>query len=74
MEVKLEKGQFKWKVLNLLFWGFVAIGSMVGLAMYLAEYIPPIFLLLLFAIPFTGVVLLRHIFIKSSLDALERKE
>ncbi len=53
---------------------FVSIGSMVGLAMYLAEYIPPIFLLLLFAMPFTGVVLLRHIFIKSSLDALERKE
>ncbi len=25
MEVKVEKGQFKWKVLNLLFWGFVAL-------------------------------------------------
>ncbi len=56
---------------------FVSIGSMFGLTMYLVEYISPIFRLLLcgiFFIPFTGCVLLRHIFIKSSLNALERKE
>ena len=52
---------------------FVSIGSVYGLDVYLAKHIPPVFLLL-FGIPLTGVVLLRHIFIKSSLDALERKE
>ncbi len=61
MEIRVEKGQFRWKLLNFVFWGLVLI------------MLPLVFFIMPF-LAFVGATLLIHIFIKSSLDAPEHEE
>ncbi len=74
-----ERWSLRNKIINIIVIEvvFVSAGSMLVLATYFTKHIPSVFLLLLFGIffiPFTGGTLLKHIFINSSLDAVEDKE